>query len=64
MQLYVQEAVRSGQQLGVGSAQNVVSISNQRTTNMILSYFVFEHWEQLVMDFDEHSDDISKKENV
>jgi hypothetical protein len=45
IQLYVQEIVCGGQQMGVGCAQNVVSLSKEITTNMILSYFIFEHWE-------------------
>jgi hypothetical protein len=60
MQSYVWEAVRGGWQLGVEGAHNAKLLSKEATTNMILSYFISEHQEQLIMDFDEHSDDISK----
>jgi hypothetical protein len=38
--------VCDGRQLGTGGAQNVVSISKEATTNMVLNYFISEHWEQ------------------
>lgn len=56
----MREVVHGGQQLGAKGAQNVESISKEAKTNMILSYFISEHREQSVMDFDEHSNDISK----
>jgi hypothetical protein len=64
MHLYVREIVCGGRQFGAEGAQNVEPISKEATTNMIISYFKFEHQEQLVMDLDEHSNDIPKEKNV
>ncbi len=60
MQLYVREAVRGWRQLAAGGAQNAELVLKEATANSILSDYISEHREQLVVDFDEHLDDISK----
>ncbi|CAK9236860.1 unnamed protein product [Sphagnum troendelagicum] len=60
VQLYVREAVRGWRQLAAGGAQNAELVLKEATANSILSDYISEHREQLVVDFDEHLDDISK----
>jgi hypothetical protein len=52
--------VRGWRQLSAGGAQNAELVLKEATANSILSDYISEHRELLVVDFDEHLDDISK----
>ncbi|KAH8956913.1 hypothetical protein BDL97_07G066500 [Sphagnum fallax] len=58
--LYVREAVRGWRQSGPGGVQSADLVLKEATANSILTDYISEHREQLVVDFDEHLDDISK----
>ncbi|CAM6032795.1 unnamed protein product [Sphagnum compactum] len=60
VQLYVREAVRGWRQSGPGGVQSADLVLKEATANSILTDYISEHREQLVVDFDEHLDDISK----
>jgi hypothetical protein len=58
--LYVREAVRGWRQSGPGCVQSADLVLKEATANSILTDYISELREQLVVDFDEHLDDISK----
>ncbi len=56
----MREAVRGWRQSGPGGVQSADLVLKEATANSILTDYISEHREQLVVDFDEHLDDISK----
>lgn len=57
-QLFVRES--GWRQIGPGGVQSAELVLKEATANSILTDYISEEREQLVVDFDEHLDDISK----